>query len=454
MAKTKSIISVVPEASHLYSNDDLMNIFQYPHILGHLAGYDRLSLLHSDWIHYLFLKDGEKVRSLMCHRGSFKSTTLAVGVVWRWLFFPEDTIMLLRKDFSAAVQAIGEVHAIMQKPEIVELFKFAHGEYPMCKKEQVGSAIIDYSFRKKPSMSVSLRGVGSGTNVTGLHYNIVLVDDLSNLKSRISRAERLSDVSIYREITANVQNRGDKDTGFTRVIGTPWADPARGECLEAIIPTPKYYYLEDTNLITPSELEEIRRSTTTQLFNCNYLMKFTSADNAVFKDPIFGEWKMDKIEVPRAHVDFAYSKEGDHTAMTIGTRRADGTIQMIGFLWPGNGIEHIPRIKEIMKLYGARKIYVENNSDKGWAAKTCRELGMNVGEYTEKMNKNVKIATYGLEVWHKIVWAFDTDPAYINQILDFQDVPGNNSDDAPDSYASLVRACFSKKSSNTARWDF
>lgn len=452
MAK-KAIVSPIKAVSSLYCVEDLELIFKHPHILGHIAGYTKLKELHSEWVHYLFLKDGSKVRALFCHRGSYKSTTIAVAIVWRWLFFPEDTIMLLRKDFNASVQASGEIATIMRQPEIRELFKFAHGEYPECLVEQVGSAILDYSFRKKPSMSKSFRGVGSGSNITGLHYNIVVIDDLSNLQSRISRAERLKDVSVYREVTANVQNRGDEETGFTRVIGTPWVDPSKGECLEAIIPEPKRYYLEDTNLISNIELDEIRRTTTHQLFNCNYLMQFVSSDSAVFIDPTFGKWDYLKCETPRAHVDFGFSKEGDATALTIGASLPNGMVQMVGFLFNGNGLEWIERIVEIMKSYRCRKVWVEDNRDAGWGCAKLRDAGVHAVAYHEGTNKNVKIASYGLELWHKVIWAEETDPQYLANLLDWQDLAGNTQDDAPDSYASLVRASFSKRNSRASRWE-
>ena len=50
------------------------------------------------------------------------------------------------------------------------------------------------------------------------------------------------------------------------------------------------------------------------------------------------------------------------------------------------------------------------------------------------MNKYVKITTHLYKHWKSIYW-FDTDPEYLNQILDYTEDAEH--DDAPDSAASL-----------------
>ena len=53
------------------------------------------------------------------------------------------------------------------------------------------------------------------------------------------------------------------------------------------------------------------------------------------------------------------------------------------------------------------------------------------------MNKFVKISTYLRKNWEKIMWLEDTDPEYINEILDYSEF--SEHDDSPDSAASLLR---------------
>ena len=68
--------------------------------------------------------------------------------------------------------------------------------------------------------------------------------------------------------------------------------------------------------------------------------------------------------------------------------------------------------------------------------------------YHESMNKFVKISTYLRKHWKNIVWFEETDPEYINEILDYSEFAEH--DDSPDSAASLIRK-LEKKSSGLNR---
>ena len=86
----------------------------------------------------------------------------------------------------------------------------------------------------------------------------------------------------------------------------------------------------------------------------------------------------------------------------------------------------------------SREILLETNSDKGYLARDLRERGLNVKTYAENMNKEIKISTYLYKKWRDIIWDDETDPDYMNQVLDWKhDTTGH--DDAPDSAASLIR---------------
>ena len=73
-----------------------------------------------------------------------------------------------------------------------------------------------------------------------------------------------------------------------------------------------------------------------------------------------------------------------------------------------------------------------------------------VVDYSEKMNKFLKIATYLKKNWHRIWWLPDTDKDYINMILDYTEFAEH--DDAPDSAASLVRYLIEKPQANTEEY--
>lgn len=60
-------------------------------------------------------------------------------------------------------------------------------------------------------------GIGIGGSLTGKHADIVITDDIVNLRDRMSAAERERTIAVYRELQ-NIKNRGG------RIIntGTPW----------------------------------------------------------------------------------------------------------------------------------------------------------------------------------------------------------------------------------------
>jgi len=62
---------------------------------------------------------------------------------------------------------------------------------------------------------------------------------------------------------------------------------------------------------------------------------------------------------------------------------------------------------------------------------------MEVRTYHESMNKHLKIITHGKKGWKDTEWIAETDDKYLEQITDYSEKAEH--DDAPDSYASIVR---------------
>ena len=71
-------------------------------------------------------------------------------------------------------------------------------------------------------------------------------------------------------------------------------------------------------------------------------------------------------------------------------------------------------------------------------AAELRRQGVCVRSYHEETNKHVKICSWLLKWWPRVVLIEGTDPAWLNQILDYTEYAAH--DDAPDSAASLLRA--------------
>jgi hypothetical protein len=433
---------------HNWTWKEIEEIHEHPHILGHLVGKDKLTELHSKWIRYIWSEGKEK--ALQAFRGSYKTTAIAeIGAIEWLLFNPNDRIFFIRKTFTDALQVVQTIANMMETDEIKELFEFVHGTYPFGSKNTYvrRKEKIEFSFKKTITPEGSLNPFGLDTGITGKHGDFILLDDFVDLNDRVSHAMRERTKDIVREIATNIIDPGKP----VRYIGTPWHKQDAWE----ICPKPLKFNVYDCGLLTEEEIESKRKSTTPSLFAANYELEHVASDDALFKDPVWGEWKYSGIEEPVAHLDAAF--DGDHyCALSIAARRHDGKIQVVGFTYAGNVKKWINdgTISSLLKRYNCKKIYNESNPDKGYVGDSLKTLsGIIVKPYQEEMKKHIKISTYLFEVWKDLVFSENTDGEYMNQILDWRE--GQEPDDSVDGLASLARACFTKrKAYHSERWNW
>lgn len=276
-----------------------------------------------------------------------------------------------------------------------------------------------------------LVGMGTGSSLTGKHFDRIFTDDIVNLQDRMSEAERDRIKCIYQELH-NVKNRG----GRIYNTGTPW----HKDDAFSIMPKPETWDCYSTGLIDDVELEEIRSKMTASLFSANYELKHIADDDVIFTTPQTGA-EPALVEQGECHVDAAYGGE-DYTAFTI-CRKYEGKYYVLGKCWRKHVDDVQDEIIELRKAFNAGKISCENNGDKGYLGKALRAKGERVNIYHEKMNKYIKITSYLKAEWKNVIFVAGTDEEYINQICDYNE--NAEHDDCPDSLASLIRKMWNKK---------
>lgn len=435
--KKSNLTSYLSEEESSIIND----ITDKPHLLGNIAGKNLLTDIHSEWIKYIW--DTREHRSLQAHRGSYKSTAIgAVGTIYWLLLHPDDRIAIVRKTFTDAADTVSTIAKIMSDPNIKEIFRIVHQEYPEFvtrRKEK-----IEFSFKKTKTNEGSVEAFGLDAAFTGRHFDRMLLDDVVTQKDRQSKAERERTKQIIYEIQSNIIDPG-KPVSF---IGTPW----HREDAWTICPKPVKWSIADCNILSDEIIAEKRKLTTPSLFAANYLLEHVPDDGAAFANPQWDEWKTSGIEQVYAHIDAAW--DGDHyCALTIMARRWDGKLQTVGFTYPGNIKNWAPTAADIMRKYKVRKLFVEENPDKGATADTFRLLGFMVESYAENINKHIKISVYVTESWPDILFCPETDGEYMSQIQDYME--GQTPDDSIDGLASLCRQRYSKRGmarSNRYEW--
>lgn len=403
-------------------------IIAHPEALGWALGYkDFTSELHGEWIRKMVTSEDDF--TLQSHRGSYKTTCLCVAISLLMIKHPDKSIMFMRKTDSDVAEVIANVLRIVQSAIFKDIYRALTGmEIEVVKSNTTEITLNNYV---APIGAAQLRGVGIGGSLTGKHADIIITDDIVNLKDRVSRAERERTKAIYMELQ-NIKNRGG------RIIntGTPW----HKEDAFSLMPKPIKYDCYHTGLISEEKLSELRRKMTPSLFAANYELVHIASENALFTTPPVFTKDESKLRDGRAHIDAAYGGE-DWTAFTCCNKVGD-KLYMYGRMWQ----RHVDTVLDVCigeaKRLMCGPVWCEDNGDKGFLAKELRSNGMKAVTYHEYENKNIKISTYLRKWWDNIVWLEGTDEEYINQIMDYTEDAEH--DDAPDS-ASVLCRMFDKK---------
>lgn len=409
-------------------------LWNEPYKIGHWVGFKDLTTLHNEWLRsFLYAEDDQ---TLLAHRGSYKTTDLSLFLAIHTVIKPNENVMFFRKTDDDVTEVLTQSQKILKSGAFQKIVFDLYDTDLQLLKENNSEIHTNLCTSTKGISQVV--GLGIGTSITGKHADIVVTDDIVNLKDRISKAERERTKIQYMELQ-NIRNRGGRFIN----TGTPW----HKEDAISIMPNVRRYDCYSTGLITRDKLEELRQSMSDSLFAANYELKHIADKDAMFKEPKFTNEK-ELIYGGMAHIDAAYDGE-DGTAYTIFHKLSDGQIVGFGKRWDKHVDDCLGEIGVYHKMLRAGSISCEKNADKGYLAKELRGLKYSVNTYDESMNKFVKISTYLRSNWKNIIWLEDTDPEYINEILDYSE--NAEHDDSPDSAASLLRKMENRASYNPVK---
>ena len=393
-----------------------------PYKIGHFVGFKDLTTLHNEWLKsFLFAKEDQ---TLLAHRGSYKTTDLSLFLAIHTVICPYENVIFFRKTDTDVTEVIRQARKILHSGCMMEVCRTLYKGYELKLVKETDSE-IDTNLNTGTKGVSQVVGLGIGTSITGKHADIVITDDIVNLKDRVSRAEREKTKTQYMELQ-NIVNR----TGRIINTGTPW----HKEDAISLMPNVKRYDCYSTGLIGAEKLKKIRSSMTDSLFAANYELKHIADKDAVFRSPVF-ESDETTLYGGSAHIDAAYGGS-DWTAYTIMKKTENGFVAL-GKIWNRHVDDCLSEIEVLHRRYQAGSVACERNADKGYLAKELSRRGFICNTYQESMNKFVKISSYLRKAWTSIRWLDETDPEYMNMILDYTE--HSEHDDAPDSAASLVR---------------
>ena len=403
-------------------------LLKIPFKFGRAVGFKKLTALHNEWIKEMVCGT-EEVITYQAHRGSYKTTCVAIAIAIIMILYPNKKIAFFRKTDTAVKEIIAQVKKILENP-ICRLFVLSIWGVELYFTRNSATE-LNTNLTNDPRGLSQLTGVGTKSSITGKHYDIIFTDDIVTLEDRVSRAEREATKLFYQELH-NLINRGG------RIIntGTPWHQ----EDAFTLMPNIKKYDCYTTGLISNQELEDLRKSMTHSLFAANYELRHIAEDDVLFTNPKTGA-DIELIKNGICHVDSAYYGE-DYTAFTI-IAIHDGKFYVFGKCWRRHIDDVMDNIIEYYTMFLCSKIFTETNADKGYSAREMKRKGAKVVTYHEDMNKYLKISTYLKGDWENIIFVEGTDDAYIDQICDYNEDAEH--DDCPDSLSSLIRKLKKKR---------
>ena len=395
-----------------------------PDDFGRRVGFKDLTDLHREWMWEMV--NGTEDYTLQAHRGSYKSSCLAVAIAMLLIFRPRGNIIFLRKTDSDVAEMMGMVGKILRKQLVGDLVSRYYHKPLIITSES--SSHLSTNLWESPMGAPQLLGLGIRSSITGKHAWYVITDDICNKDDRESRAERERTKIQYDELQ-NIRNKGGRIIN----LGTPW----HKEDVFTKMPNIHKYDCYKTGLISKEQLEQLRMSMAPSLFAANYELKHIASTEVIFNTPPRFTEDPGKLRDGIAHIDAAYGGS-DYTAFTCGQRDWDhDIIYLYGKIWHKPVDQVIDEIIEESRRLMCEPIKCERNGDKGFLVRELLERGIYASGYDEHMNKFVKIATFLKKWWPKTIFLEGTDREYIDQILDYTE--NAEHDDAPDSAACVCR---------------
>ncbi len=192
---------------------ELRDLLDHPDEIGRQVGFSDLTALHGEWIWQMVF--GQEDYTLQAHRGSYKSSCLAVAISLILVLYPDRNIIFIRKADNDVSEMLNMVSKILRTDLFAALTLQLHGK-PLAVGPE-GAEHLSTNLWSSPMGAHQLLGIGLRASITGKHAYYVITDDICNLTDRISRAERERTKLQYDELQ-NIRNRGGRIIN----LGTPW----------------------------------------------------------------------------------------------------------------------------------------------------------------------------------------------------------------------------------------
>ena len=230
---------------------------------------------------------------LLMPRGTFKSTIVTIGLTLQYVLNePNARILIDSETFSKSKAFLREIiDHFLSNPKYREIFKAIHGMYPFEKKSKAklwtDSELI-LPCRTRPLKEPTISCAGIDVTKTGMHYDLIIMDDLHSEKN-VTNIEQIKQVIDHYKLGLALLDPGKP----LIVVGTRWSFKDLYQHLidfesDRFNIYVKKAYNSDGSLLFPERLDKIyldeqHKSLGGYLFSCQYLNDPVSDETAVFK---------------------------------------------------------------------------------------------------------------------------------------------------------------------------
>lgn len=230
---------------------------------------------------------------LLLPRGTFKSSVVTIGFTLQYVLNePDCRILIDSETFSKSKAFLREIIGHLEgNDKYREVFKAIHGMYPFETKHKAklwtdSELILPCRKRERKEPTISCAGIDVTKN--GMHYDLIVADDLHSEKN-VTNKEQIAQVISHYRLAFSLLDPGKPMI----VIGTRWD---YNDLYQHIMDFEKEdfnilkrsAYRDDGSLFFPEvlnekELDKIRRRQGSYIFSCQYLNDPVSDENATFK---------------------------------------------------------------------------------------------------------------------------------------------------------------------------
>ncbi len=275
-------------------------------------------------------------------RGTLKSTIITIGFAIQWhLNFPEDRVLIDSETWTKSKAFLMEIKGHYTKnPKLRRIYGtlYRHEDgTPMTpneneKNDTWSTEAINLSCRTRPRKEPSIDCAGVEVTKTGMHYDLVLGDDLHSDKNTKEK-EQIDKVKEHYKLLYSLLEPG----ASIAIIGTRWDDD---DVYQMIIDTQAHEFNFITRMaesdsgelfypsrLTRKVLDSFRYILGSYLYSCQYLNNPVDSDTADFQPSMFKYITIDEYRDIRKNeyglVDPSYKgKHGnsDFAAFIIGAK--------------------------------------------------------------------------------------------------------------------------------------